>query len=157
MATVEASIDVAAPDAVVFDVAQDYALRLAWDPFLRELRPENGARAAAAGGRVWVRARNGLSMTVEYVTVDRPNRVAVKMVTRSPLFGRFGGSWSFEPRSGGGTRVVFRYGFETRWRALRPLFDRVVARRFARDLRERLRALKRGAEDARLVARLPSR
>ena len=45
------------------------------------------------------------------------------------------------------THVVFRYSFETRWRALRPLLEHVIVRRFSRDLRDRLSALKRAAED----------
>ena len=50
--------------------------------------------------------------------------------------------------------AVFRYGFETRWRALRPLLERAIVWRFSRDLRDRLSALKRAAEDPALVARL---
>ncbi|HXU04641.1 MAG TPA: SRPBCC family protein [Polyangia bacterium] len=145
--TVETSIAIDAPDAVVFDVAQDYALRLSWDPFLRVLRAEDGARGPAVGGRVWVRAQNGIAMTVEYVTIDRPRRVAVRMTSRSRLFERFAGTWLFESRGSGGTHVVFRYGFETHWWLLRPLLDRVIVRRFTRDLRLRLAALKRAAED----------
>jgi ribosome-associated toxin RatA of RatAB toxin-antitoxin module len=154
MPTIEIGIEIDAPDQVVFDLAQDYRLRPAWDPFVREIRFENGARAAALGVRVAVKAKNGMSMTVEYVTFDRPHRVAVRMVSRSKLFERFAGTWSFEPRAPGRTHVVFRYGFETRWRLLRPLLDRVIARRFTRDMRERLRGLKRGAEDPALVAEL---
>jgi ribosome-associated toxin RatA of RatAB toxin-antitoxin module len=85
-------------------------------------------------------------MTVQYVTIDRPRRVAVKMTSRSKLFERFAGAWSFEPGAAGGTHVVFRYGFETRWRLLRPLLDRVIVARFTHDLRERLAALKRAVE-----------
>ena len=154
MPIVETSIEVEAPDRVVFDMAQDYRLRLAWDPFLRDLRFENGAGAAAVGVRTWGRAKNGISMTVEYVTLDRPRRVAVRMVSRSALFERFAGTWLFERRAATRTHVVFRYGFETRWRALRPLLERVIVWRFSRDLRDRLSALKRAAEDPALVARL---
>jgi hypothetical protein len=154
MPIVEAAIEVEAPDGVVFDVSQDYRLRLTWDPFLRDLRFENGARAPAIGVRTWGRAKNGMTMTVEYVTIDRPRRVAIRMVSRSALFERFAGTWLFEKRTPARTHVVFRYGFETRWRALRPLLERVIVWRFSRDLRDRLSALKRAAEDPALVARL---
>jgi ribosome-associated toxin RatA of RatAB toxin-antitoxin module len=143
MPIVEATIEVDAPDDVVFDMAQDYRLRLTWDPFLRALRFEDGASAPAVGVRTWVRAKNGFAMTVEYLTVDRPRRVAVRMVSRSALFERFAGTWLFEQRTPGRTHVVFRYGFETRWRVLRPLLDRAIVWRFSRDLRDRLSALKR--------------
>jgi ribosome-associated toxin RatA of RatAB toxin-antitoxin module len=157
MPTVETSIEVGAPAAVVFDLAQDYRLRLAWDPFLRAIRADSGGGPPGVGGRVWVRAKNGIAMTVAYVVFDRPRRVAVRMVSRSWLFARFAGSWSFEPcdvLANGRTNVVFRYGFETRWRALRPLLDRLLVRIFARDMRERLAALKRAAEDPAMVASL---
>lgn len=146
MPTVETETVIDAPADVVFDLSQNYRLRLSWDPFLRALRPEGGDGDLAAGNRVWVRARNGLTMIAEYVTVDRPRRVAIRMVSRSLLFARFAGSWSFEPCAPGRTRVVFRYGFETRWRLFRPLLDRVVARVFERDVGARLVALKRRAE-----------
>ena len=154
MPIVEAAIEVDAPDDVVFDMTQDYQLRLTWDPFVRALRFVGGARAPAVGVRTWVRAKNGIAMTVEYLTVDRPRRVAVRMVSRSALFERFAGTWLFERRTPRRTHVVFRYGFETRWRVLRPLLERVIVWRFTRDLRERLSALKRAAEDPALVARL---
>src|SRR5262245_16653267 len=154
MPTVEASIEIEAPDDVVFTLAQDYRLRPDWDPFVRAMRFENGARAAALGVQTWVKARNGLTMTVEYVTFNRPQRVAVRMISRSSLFERFAGTWLFERRSPTRTHVTFRYGFETRWRALRPLLDRLIVRRFSRDIRGRLAGLKRGAEDPSLVSRI---
>ena len=154
MPTVEASIEIAAADHVVFDLAQDYALRLEWDPFVREIRFQDGATELAAGILVWVKAKNGLAMSVEYVTVDRPRRVAIKMVSKSLLFERFAGTWLFEPRGPERTHVLFRYGFEARWGPLRRLLNRVIAARFSADIRQRLAGLKRGAEDPALVSRL---
>jgi hypothetical protein len=154
MPTIEVSIEIDAPDAVVFDLSQDYRLRRDWDPFVRALRFEDGALAAAVGVRTWVRAKNGLSMTVEYVTFDRPRRIAVRMTSRSFLLERFAGSWSFERITPSRTRATFRYGFETRWPPLRPLLDPVIVRRLTRDMRDRVAGLKRGAEDPRLVARI---
>jgi ribosome-associated toxin RatA of RatAB toxin-antitoxin module len=92
-------------------------------------------------------------MTVEYVTVDRPRRVAIKMVSRSALFQRFAGSWLFESRGPERTHVLFRYGFETRW-PVRTIVNRLIATRLGSDIRQRLEGLKRGAEDPALVSRL---
>src|SRR5215831_10196825 len=121
MPTIETTLAIAAPAAIVFDLSQDYALRRAWDPFVRAIRSEGGGGGPAVGARVWVKAKNGMTMTVAYVACDRPRRVAVTMVSRSWLFERFAGSWSFEARGPDRTDVVFRYGFETRLRGLRPL------------------------------------
>ena len=154
MPTVEAKIDIAAPQDAVFDLAQDYALRLRWDPFLREMKFLDGAAEAAIGVRVWVRAKNGLSMEVVYLTLDRPLSVAMKMTSGPRVFERFAGSWRFEPVAGGNTRVTFRYGFETRVALLRPLLDRVIARIFARDIEHRLQGLKHAAENTDILVEL---
>lgn len=157
MNTVEDSLLIDAPAGPLFDLSQDYQLRTAWDPFVRELRFLDGATAPAPGVRVWVRAWTGLTMTVEYVTVNRPHVVAMRMTEGPRIFRNFAGSWRFEQASGARTRVVFRYAFETRPRWLRWLLDPVVARIFRRDIRARLKGLKNGAERAGLLARLASR
>lgn len=146
MPVVEESLLIRAPQQALFDLAQDYRLRLTWDPFLRDLRFLDGAREAAVGVRVWVRAWTGLTMTVEYVVVDRPEVAAMKMVEGPFFLRQFAGSWRFRPHPGGPTEVIFRYVFETRWGRLRWLFDPIVGWVFGRDVRERLRGLKREAE-----------
>lgn len=145
MPMVEDSILIQAPQAAVFDLAQDYALRLEWDPFLSEVRFLDGATEAKVGVKVWVKARSRLTMTVEYVSVIRPQVVAMKMVEGPFFFRLFAGSWRFEPR-GEATRVVFLYVFETRWPRLARLLDPIIARVFRRDIRNRLQGLKGGAE-----------
>ena len=142
MPTVESSAEIRAPREALYALTQDYHVRLEWDPFLRDLRFRGGAAAPAPGVRVWVRAWNGLGMEVEYVTVRPPERVAVRM-TRGPFFfASFGGTWLFHAVDGERTRVVFRYGFKTRWPWLRPVLDRLLAAVFRRDVAARTRALK---------------
>ena len=152
MPVVEESILIRAPQQGLFDLAQDYRLRLKWDPFLRDLRFLDGAGEAAVGVRVWVRAWTGLTMVVEYVGLRRPDMVAMKMLEGPVVLRHFAGSWRFQPHPSGSTEVVFRYVFETRWRWLRWLFDPLVARVFGRDTRRRLDGLKRGVEQAGLLA-----
>src|SRR5947209_6838700 len=151
MPAVEASILIRASQADLFDLSQDYALRTAWDPFIRDMRFLDGATQSALGVRVTGRAYNGLSMTVRFVSFNRPDVVAMTM-TEGPWFlEKFAGSWRFVPREDGQTEVIFRYVFETRFRwLLNPIFAWV----FRRDLRGRLRGLKRGAEQTDLLRRL---
>jgi ribosome-associated toxin RatA of RatAB toxin-antitoxin module len=146
MPIIEASIDIAAPTESLFALAQDYALRLEWDPFLREMKFLDGAAAAAPGVRVWVRAKNGLTMEVEYVTVKPPRVVAMKMRRGPWFFKQFAGSWLFESRANNTTTVIFRYSFTTRWRQLGWCVDPLIGWVFRRDIRARLRGLKDGAE-----------
>jgi len=48
MPVVEESLLIRAPQQPLFDLAQDYRLRLKWDPFLRDMRFLDGAREVAA-------------------------------------------------------------------------------------------------------------
>lgn len=152
MPVVEESLLIRAPQQALFDLAQDYRLRLEWDPFLRDIRFLNDAREAAIGVRVWVKAWTGLTMVVEYVVLNRPEVVAMKMVEGPAFLRQFAGSWRFKPHPSGSTDVIFRYVFETRWRWSRWLFDPIVGWVFGRDIRKRLWGLKRGVEQSGLLA-----
>ena len=154
MPVVEREVQIDVARAAVYALTQDYYLRLEWDPFLRDLRFLDGATGPAPGVRVWVRARNGLQMQVEYVTVEPPERVAVRMVRGPFFFENFAGTWLFRAVGEGSTRVVFRYGFRTRWRWPRPVLDRIVAAVFARDIAARVAALKHAAERTDILARI---
>lgn len=154
MPIVEDSILIAAPAPSLFALSQDYALRLQWDPFVREMRFLDGAQEPAAGVRVRVRAWTGLTMEVLFVSHHPPTSVAMKM-TRGPWFFRqFAGTWLFKPHPSGATEVTFRYSFASRWRWLGWGLDPIVRRVFRRDIRLRLQGLKRGAERDGLLQRL---
>jgi ribosome-associated toxin RatA of RatAB toxin-antitoxin module len=145
MPTFERSALVRADAAALFDLMQDYDRRLKWDPFLREARLL-GATAAGLGVRAWCVDQRGRGMETEYVSFDRPHRVAVKM-TRGPwIFRKFAGAWIYEPVEDGLTRVTFKYHVEARVRFGR-LGDAVLARVFAREMDARLKALARAVED----------
>lgn len=153
MERVEASILIRATPAEVFDLAQDYELRLEWDPFLKSMEFRDGAVEAAVGVRVGVRAKNGLSMEVVYVSLTRPRVVAMKMVRGPWFFQPFAGTWRFEAAGPDETRVTFIYAFEVR-RPVRLVATPLIRWSFGRDIRSRLQGLKRGAESPDLIARI---
>ena len=153
MPTIEASVAIEAPRDKLFALAQDYDARLRWDPFLSDMKFRHGATEAAVGVQVWVKARNGLAMTVEYITLDRPSVVAMKMVEGPWFFEKFSGSWLFRDHGMSGTRVTFRYNFQCRLGPANAIVHPLIARIFRRDIEERLRGLKRGAEETDLLAR----
>src|SRR5437764_12090787 len=101
MPVVEDSVLIAAPQGPLFALSQDYALRREWDPFVRDLKFLGGAAEAAVGVRVWVRAWTGLTMEVEYVSVNAPETVAMRMVRGPFFFEKFAGTWLFRPGPGG--------------------------------------------------------
>lgn len=155
MPIVESAIAISAPRDKLFALAQDYGLRLRWDPFLREQRFRHGADRPAVGVRVWVKARNGLTMEVEYVTFQAPEYVAMKMLHGPSFFERFAGSWRFKVSGPTETTVTFRYAFSTRYPLIRPLLDAIIKGVFLRDIRARLRSLKTFAETTDILSRLP--
>jgi len=155
MPTIHSTIEIAAPPDPLFRLSQDYGLRLEWDPFVRELRFLDGATEPAVGVQVWVRAKNGLTMSVRYITVSRPGHIAMTMVQGPWLFGRFSGAWKFRELEGGArTEVVFSYNFETRPAWLRFLMTPIARARLQRDMDERLAALKRSVETTDILRRL---
>ncbi len=136
------SIEVAAEPGVLFDVPQDYARRLDWDPFLKEARLLGGAVDAGLGVRAWCVARNGLGMETRYVSFHPPGACAVEM-TRGPwCFRCFSGSWRFDRVGPARTRVTFTYSLVGRPGFLTGLLRLI----FARETRRRLVALKRHVE-----------
>ena len=144
MPTFERSILVHADVPALFDLMQDYDRRLAWDPFLREARLVDAA-AAGIGIRAWCVDQRGRGMETEYVSFDRPHRVAVRM-TRGPwIFRKFAGAWIYDPVEAGVTRVTFKYHVEARLR-LGRLGDAVLTRVFAREMDARLQALARAVQ-----------
>jgi len=154
MSKVAASVIVAKPRVEVFCLTQDYYLRKEWDPFLREIRFLGGATAPAAGVGVFVRAWNGLAMTVEYVSYRPCESVAIKMTAGPWFLASFGGVWRFSDAAGGGTEVTFEYGYRMRGGLLGRMLDPAVRWAFGRDVRARLAGLRRAAEETDLLARL---
>jgi ribosome-associated toxin RatA of RatAB toxin-antitoxin module len=154
MPTIQEELEIDAPQGPLFALAQDYGLRLEWDPFLREMKFRDGAREAAVGVRVWVRAHNGMTMEVEYITLKPPEQVAMRMVDGPAIFKQFSGAWLFKAVTPERTRVVFRYNFAARPRLLARAIEPIVGRVLARDMRQRLAGLKRAAETTDILRRL---
>lgn len=155
MPTIRSGIEIAAPPDALFDLAQSYELRLVWDPFLRAMRFLDGATTAAVGTRVWVRAKNGLTMEVRYITLERPTQVAMTMTRGPAVFRQFAGAWNFRAIADGRTQVVFKYNYALRPAWLAPVLEPVVTRVLQHDMDARLAALKRSAEQTDILTRLP--
>ena len=153
MPIIESSATIRAPQDGVFALAQDYDVRLLWDPFLSRME-FIGASEAAVGVHVRVKSKRGLAMEVVYTTLDAPQRVAVKMVKGPFFFEDFAGSWRFDQRTPDETEVRFRYSFKTRWPLLRFALDPIIRFVFLRDIQARLCGLKHAAENTDLLERI---
>jgi hypothetical protein len=150
--TIDESVVIDADPAALFHLSQDYGRRLQWDPFLRSADLVGDAREAGVGVRALCVSRSGWAMETEYVSFNPPRAAAVTM-TRGPWFlASFAGSWRFEELAPGRTRVGFRYSLQARPRRLAGIFTPILRHTFARDTRDRLRALKEAVEGRGLLA-----
>jgi ribosome-associated toxin RatA of RatAB toxin-antitoxin module len=144
MPIVRRSLEVALPAEELFTLAQDYSLRKSWDPLHGDHEFLDGT-ASGPGAVLRYRAKNGARMTVRYVSYQRPERVAMTMVSGPFVFERFSGSWNFKRLDARRTLVVFQYHFTLRrwvsW-ALEPVTQFLLERSVA----ARLEGLKRFAE-----------
>ena len=140
----EASVEIAAEPEAVFDLIHDYARRLEWDPFLKEARLLD-RDSACVGATCRCVARDtfgGLAMDATYVSFDRPNVAAVKMVRGPRFLDAFAATLRQERVAPNRTRVTYRYNFETRPAWLRPLMNPICSAIFASEVRNRLKHLK---------------
>jgi ribosome-associated toxin RatA of RatAB toxin-antitoxin module len=150
--TFEEAIVINADASALFRLSQDYSRRLQWDPFLRSASLLGNAREAGVGVRALCTSQNGLAMETEYVTFNPPRATAVTM-TRGPwLLASFAGSWRFDEIELGRTRVSFRYNLQARPKWLSWFLTPVFAWAFARETRNRLRALQGFVDGGGLMA-----
>lgn len=152
MVTIHREILVDRDNASMFALAQDYELRLEWDPFLKAMKFLNGSEAAP-GVQVWVKAKNGLEMTVEYITVVPPTHVSMKMISGPRFFSRFSGKWSFEELSQDSCRIIFRYKYELKGYTF--VIAPFVKLMMFYDMKKRLKYLKKHAEETDILQKLP--
>ena len=129
----------------VFDFTQDYNKRLKWDTFLKRAALIEGATMADKGVKAYCVAKNGLGMTTEYVTFNRPKVTAIKMTSGSFMFKSFLGSWTFKELSTDKTEVVFLYSFSLRF--LFSILTTYIKRSLQTNVRQRLIDLKNNIEN----------
>src|SRR5260221_8047523 len=86
------SVEIAADPTDLFELTQNYARRLDWDPFLKEARLVDGADRAGLGVRAWCVAHNGHGMETAYVSFHPPRACAVEMTAGPWFFPTFAGS-----------------------------------------------------------------
>jgi len=157
MPIIEAALVIHAPREVVYSISQDYSVRAEWDPFTDRLEMADGSiYFVKPGARVVVRAKFGASMTVEFVHVDSPERVAVKMVDGPWYLRKFAGTWIFEKIDERATLARFRYLVAARRGAFRKAMDVIAAWYFHRVVLQRLAGLKTYCERMARLRAMPA-
>jgi ribosome-associated toxin RatA of RatAB toxin-antitoxin module len=94
-----------------FTISQDYSLRSSWDPFIIEYKILSAELPLSRGYIVYVKSKHAMSMTVEYTNYNKPNHVAMKMISKSIYFRHFSGYWHFESFEKNQTTVTFKYQY----------------------------------------------
>lgn len=140
-------MQVAADPEALFELSQDYARRREWDSFLAEAYLLHGAAQAGLGVESFCKSRGGSVMISRYVSFRPPRVAAVTMVQGPALLHSFSGTWEFGATAQGGTNVRFIYNFRLRPTWLRPLLEPVVGWIYQSQMRRRLAAFRRRAED----------
>ena len=125
----------------LFDLTQDYSVREQWDPFPKGYAFLPPATGPAKGAELVVHARNGRSMTVRYVSYNRPRAAAIEMVTGPWFIARFAGTWQFDGLDMQRTRVTFKYNVRAAPRWLRWAIEPLLELSFRRHARQRVQAL----------------
>ena len=147
MPQVVAEVTVPVEPSVAFAVSQTTgAVRLRWDPFIREQHLMDGATTPAKGVRTKTRSRHGFAMVSEYVSYQPPLSVGMTMRSGPWFFATFGGGWRFTGTPDGGTRAVWKYTFTCRPGWLRRCAEPLGKRLLGRDIDRRIAAFARACE-----------
>ena len=152
MVVIREEISINKSRALVFNLAQDYDLRLQWDPFLRNIKFLSDSIEFARGLKVWVKAHNGMEMTVEYLNYKIPEHVSMKMIDGPRMFSHFSGTWKFEELEENLTSVIFIYKFKLQFFLIPGSF--IVKWILKNDMNKRLIALKLNSESGKFDTKL---
>jgi hypothetical protein len=116
-----------------------------WDPFPESYKLLN-KDVVEEGVHVEIKAKNGLSMVVEYVSFNRPKVVAIKVIKGPWFIKRFAGSWSFDKESENISTVKSKYNISGNPEWASAIITPVIQYVFGRSAKKRLVALKKYAE-----------
>ena len=139
------SIVIGASCEDVFDLVHDYRRRLEWDTMLREACLLGGAEAAGPGVRTrcvgtWKGAFQVLE--TEYVRFERGKIATVKLTNRPLLFRRFAATIRHDVIGSRSSRLTYTFSFQASPVLLASMLEPLMKNRMAREVRDRLGALR---------------
>lgn len=148
MATIEYELVINAKPEIVYEISQSYsAIRYLWDPFPKQLKLLDGATSIAKGVKVFILAKNGFKMVVEFVQVTPPSAAAIKMIKGPFFLQSFAGSWTFKPIENTATKAKFTYSIKAKKWALPFITNAIINWYFSYEIRRRLEGLKSYCEN----------
>lgn len=145
---VSVSADIRGKVEDLFAMSQDYARRLAWDPFVTRIELMNGATEPDVGVDTYVETVGGMSMVSRYISFKPPRVAAVTMMEGPRVLKSFSGGWTFRQLSADECNVTFNYNFKTNPAFLRFIMEPLAGLWYQREMRARLMRFKAWAENS---------
>jgi ribosome-associated toxin RatA of RatAB toxin-antitoxin module len=127
MKTIKHQIEIATSQEELFDITQNYDIRLDWDPYLKEAYLLDGAEKVDLGVESFCRNNSGSIMISKYISYKRPAVAAVTMVAGPKILKRFSGAWNVKIIAPNKSLLIFTYNFELRGWILDRLFQPVAS------------------------------
>ena len=129
----------------VFEVVHDYRRRLEWDTLLSEAYIEPEFDVAGKGVVTVCRSRRilgSIAIRTEYVTFEKGEVAAVRMLDPTNFFATFAASIRHKDLGGGRSRIIYKFNFTSRPRFIKAICEPVMLYLLKWETRKRLRALK---------------
>ncbi|MCC5851116.1 MAG: SRPBCC family protein [Verrucomicrobia bacterium] len=145
----EASIEINRSAVEVFDVIHDYPRRLEWDSLLRKAELCDGARRADLGVRSVCAGKwflGGIAMKTEYISFERGEVAAVKMVNHPLFFRNFAATIRHEDIGERKSITRYIYNFDAKPKPLSAVLEPILDRILRKETRKRLASLKKYME-----------
>ena len=146
MKSIKRSIDINCDNEFIFELTQNYSLRLEWDKYLSKAYLLNGATEPSVGVYAYCKNNNGSSMISEYISYQ-PSKVAAISMKQGPIIlKKFSGSWTVKKLGGTLSTLTFTYHFSLKGGFLGKLVQPIANYYFSKDMSKRLMAFKYYAE-----------
>ncbi|MFZ2843092.1 hypothetical protein [Psychrobacter sp.] len=107
MKTIKRSIKISSSQNNVFEITQNYNVRLEWDSYLNEARLLGKSQSAGIGEESYCRNKLGMIMVSKYIFYNSPDVAAVKMTKGPRVLKKFSGAWNVKSIGIGESLVTF--------------------------------------------------
>ena len=148
MKTIRESIEIQADEAFIFNLTQNYDVRLEWDPYLLEAYLINGATEVNEGVSSYCKNTNGSVMISKYISFNPPKVAAVRMTQGPYILKKFSGAWNVKNIDSSSSQLLFTYNFELKGGLFGKMLLPIASYLFSRDMKKRLICFKLYAENS---------
>lgn len=146
MKTIKRSIKISLSQNDVFEVTQNYQIRLEWDSYLNEARLLGKSQSAGIGAKSYCKNKLGMIMVSKYISYKSPDVAAVKMIKGPRVLKKFSGAWNVKSDGVKASLITFTYNYELNGNIINKLFGPISAFIFGWEMKIRLSNLKKYCE-----------